>query len=135
MKSHAQKYFIKLYKEGKPLPAKVPLILWNDFDPYQVAESGAGHTLSGKPLDPNSGAALQYMGLKKKTKSEGTDKKADSQENGKENKSSADPNGQVRLNVVSFIVSANSWRLSSFPKGVMCTPRKLIDVGRKSESR
>ena len=45
--SHAQKYFIKLYKENKPLPAK-------------VAESGEGYTLSGKPLDPDSAAARAY---------------------------------------------------------------------------
>ena len=48
--SHCQKYFIKLYKENKPLPAK-------------VQESGEGYTLSGKPLDPNSAAARAY-GLK-----------------------------------------------------------------------
>src|SRR5688572_2930771 len=69
VKSHAQKYFIKLYVTGKPLPAK-------------VQESGTGHTLSGKVLDPESGslhckrtvtdlllcegAALQYMGKKRK---------------------------------------------------------------------
>jgi len=52
-KSHAQKYFIKLWKKQLSLPIK-------------VQESGSGHTLSGKPLDPNSGAALQYLGLKKK---------------------------------------------------------------------
>ncbi|XRB01485.1 Myb-like, SWIRM and MPN domain-containing protein 1 [Pycnococcus provasolii] len=45
--SHAQKHFIKLCLQGKPLPAK-------------VAESGEGYTLSGKPLDPNSAAALAY---------------------------------------------------------------------------
>mmetsp|Transcript_6951 Transcript_6951/g.12315 ORF Transcript_6951/g.12315 Transcript_6951/m.12315 type:complete len:1105 (+) Transcript_6951:345-3659(+) len=45
--SHAQKYFIKLYKEDKPLPDK-------------VRESGEGYTLSGKPLDPNSAAARAY---------------------------------------------------------------------------
>ncbi|KAF6004026.1 hypothetical protein F1559_000303 [Cyanidiococcus yangmingshanensis] len=47
-RSHAQKYFIKLYKEGRPVPPK-------------VAETGAGHTLSGKPLDPNSAAARAYL--------------------------------------------------------------------------
>ncbi|GBG28454.1 Histone H2A deubiquitinase MYSM1 [Hondaea fermentalgiana] len=45
--SHAQKYFIKLYKDDKPLPDK-------------VRESGEGYTLSGKPLDPNSAAARAY---------------------------------------------------------------------------
>ena len=45
--SHAQKYFIRLCLQGKPLPRK-------------VAESGEGYTLSGKPLDPNSAAAKQY---------------------------------------------------------------------------
>ena len=45
--SHAQKYFIKLYKENRPLPAK-------------VAESGEGYTLSGNPLDPESAAARAY---------------------------------------------------------------------------
>jgi SHAQKYF class myb-like DNA-binding protein len=45
--SHAQKWFIKMCLQGKPLPKK-------------VAESGEGYTLSGKPLDPNSAAARQY---------------------------------------------------------------------------
>lgn len=52
IKSHAQKHFIKLYRLNQPLPAK-------------VQETGTGHTLSGKPLDPNSGAAQQYLGKKK----------------------------------------------------------------------
>eukprot|EP00179_Madagascaria_erythrocladioides_P004527 CAMPEP_0198312034 /NCGR_PEP_ID=MMETSP1450-20131203/3570_1 /TAXON_ID=753684 ORGANISM="Madagascaria erythrocladiodes, Strain CCMP3234" /NCGR_SAMPLE_ID=MMETSP1450 /ASSEMBLY_ACC=CAM_ASM_001115 /LENGTH=496 /DNA_ID=CAMNT_0044014959 /DNA_START=58 /DNA_END=1548 /DNA_ORIENTATION=+ len=47
-RSHAQKYFIRLFKQGRPVPAK-------------VAESGSGHTLSGKPLDPNSAAARCYL--------------------------------------------------------------------------
>ena len=51
--SHAQKHFIKLCLQGKPLPKK-------------VAETGAGYTLSGKPLDPNSAAAKQY-GFKEST--------------------------------------------------------------------
>mmetsp|Transcript_16752 Transcript_16752/g.34337 ORF Transcript_16752/g.34337 Transcript_16752/m.34337 type:complete len:583 (-) Transcript_16752:589-2337(-) len=45
--SHAQKYFIKLCLQGKPLPRA-------------VAKSGEGYTLSGKPLDPNSAAARAY---------------------------------------------------------------------------
>ena len=45
--SHAQKYFIKMCLQGKPLPRK-------------VAESGEGYTLSGKPLDPHSAAARAY---------------------------------------------------------------------------
>ena len=45
--SHAQKYFIKLCKEGKPLPDK-------------VRETGDGYTLSGKPLDKNSASARAY---------------------------------------------------------------------------
>ena len=49
--SHAQKYFIKLYIQNKPLPPK-------------VAESGLGFTLSGKPLDPESATARAY-GVKK----------------------------------------------------------------------
>lgn len=49
IRSHAQKFFIKLYRDRKPLPAK-------------VAESGMGYTLSGKPLDPDSAAAKQYLG-------------------------------------------------------------------------
>ena len=47
IRSHAQKYFIQLWKQGLPLPDK-------------VAESGIGYTLSGAPLDPNSGAARMY---------------------------------------------------------------------------
>jgi len=57
IKSHAQKHFIKLFRENKALPAK-------------VQETGEGHTLSGKPLDPNSAAAVQYMGGQKKKKEE-----------------------------------------------------------------
>jgi len=49
-RSHAQKYFIKLYRNNKPLPDK-------------VKESGEGYTLSGKPLDPNSGAGRAYGAL------------------------------------------------------------------------
>ena len=45
--SHAQKHFIRLYQQDKPLPLK-------------VQETGEGYTLSGKPLDPNSAAARAY---------------------------------------------------------------------------
>ncbi len=45
--SHAQKHFIKLAMSGQALPA-------------QVAASGAGYTLSGRPLDVNSAAARAY---------------------------------------------------------------------------
>ena len=45
--SHAQKHFVRLCIDGQALPAK-------------VAESGAGYTLSGKPLDPESAAAKAY---------------------------------------------------------------------------
>ena len=48
VRSHAQKHFIRLYMEGKPVPGK-------------CKETGTGHTLSGKPLDPNSGAARGYL--------------------------------------------------------------------------
>ncbi|KAJ2722386.1 hypothetical protein GGI07_003348 [Coemansia sp. Benny D115] len=48
IRSHAQKYFIKLFRDKLPLPAK-------------VLESGDGYTLSGKPLDPNSAAARPYL--------------------------------------------------------------------------
>eukprot|EP01121_Diplochlamys_sp_Union-15-3_P017784 TRINITY_DN6333_c0_g1_i1.p1 TRINITY_DN6333_c0_g1~~TRINITY_DN6333_c0_g1_i1.p1 ORF type:complete len:326 (+),score=61.58 TRINITY_DN6333_c0_g1_i1:46-1023(+) len=48
IRSHAQKHFIKLFRENKAVPAK-------------VAETGAGHTLSGKPLDPGSAAARKYL--------------------------------------------------------------------------
>eukprot|EP00698_Gefionella_okellyi_P008832 TRINITY_DN2212_c0_g1_i1.p1 TRINITY_DN2212_c0_g1~~TRINITY_DN2212_c0_g1_i1.p1 ORF type:complete len:519 (-),score=112.26 TRINITY_DN2212_c0_g1_i1:88-1644(-) len=47
IKSHAQKHFIRLFKEQKALPDK-------------VKESGAGFTLSGKELDVNSAAARAY---------------------------------------------------------------------------
>ena len=45
--SHAQKHFIKLYRDDLPLPKK-------------VMESGEGYTLSGKPLDKDSAAARAY---------------------------------------------------------------------------
>eukprot|EP00833_Pecoramyces_ruminatium_P007645 jgi/Orpsp1_1/1181677/evm.model.c7180000078151.1 len=48
VRSHAQKHFIKLYREAKPLPPK-------------VRESGSGYTLSGKPLDPYSASAKPYL--------------------------------------------------------------------------
>lgn len=44
--SHAQRHFIKLYRNQLPLPAK-------------VRESGEGYTLSGKPLDEQSASFLQ----------------------------------------------------------------------------
>ena len=49
--SHAQKHFIKLCIADKPLPDKV------------IASGnpgGAGYTLSGLPLDPNSSSARSY---------------------------------------------------------------------------
>ncbi|KAJ2800660.1 hypothetical protein H4R20_003977 [Coemansia guatemalensis] len=48
IRSHAQKYFIKLFRDKLPLPEK-------------VRESGEGYTLSGRPLDPNSAAARPYL--------------------------------------------------------------------------
>ncbi|CAO3600185.1 unnamed protein product [Absidia cylindrospora] len=48
IRSHAQKHFIKLYRDNLPLPDK-------------VKESGDGFTLSGKPLDPDSAAAKSYL--------------------------------------------------------------------------
>ncbi|KAG9292964.1 hypothetical protein G9A89_016326 [Geosiphon pyriformis] len=48
IRSHAQKHFIKLYRDGLPLPVK-------------VQESGCGYTLSGKDLDPDSAAAKPYL--------------------------------------------------------------------------
>ncbi|KAJ1560167.1 hypothetical protein HK096_009743 [Nowakowskiella sp. JEL0078] len=48
IRSHAQKHFIKLFRDSKTLPLK-------------VCESGAGYTLSGEPLDPNSAAARSYL--------------------------------------------------------------------------
>jgi len=48
VRSHAQKHFIKLYRDGLPLPPK-------------VRESGEGYTLSGAPLDPESAAARPYL--------------------------------------------------------------------------
>ncbi|KAI0561843.1 Myb domain containing protein [Gracilaria domingensis] len=48
VRSHAQKYLIKLWKLGLPLPNK-------------VAESGRGYTLSGKPLHADSASAKSYL--------------------------------------------------------------------------
>ncbi|KAI9277546.1 hypothetical protein BY458DRAFT_471908 [Sporodiniella umbellata] len=48
IRSHAQKHFIKMYRDNVPLPEKVLL-------------TGEGYTLSGKPLDPNSAAAKPYL--------------------------------------------------------------------------
>jgi protein MYSM1 len=45
--SHAQKHFIRLCMSGTSLPVR-------------VLESGAGYTLSGNLLDPNSAAAAAY---------------------------------------------------------------------------
>lgn len=54
IRSHAQKHFIKLYRDDLPLPDK-------------VIESGAGYTLSGKELDPDSAAARPYLKGKRKS--------------------------------------------------------------------
>lgn len=48
IRSHAQKHFIKMFRDKVPLPDK-------------IRESGEGYTLSGKPLDPNSAAAKPYL--------------------------------------------------------------------------
>ncbi|GJJ76776.1 hypothetical protein EMPS_09135 [Entomortierella parvispora] len=48
IRSHAQKHFIKLFRDNIPLPAK-------------VLESGPGYTLSGNDLDPYSSAARPYL--------------------------------------------------------------------------
>jgi SHAQKYF class myb-like DNA-binding protein len=55
-RSHAQKIFIKLWISGEPLPQK-------------VAQQGAGYTVSGKPLDPDSSFVKYYISLfdKKRT--------------------------------------------------------------------
>eukprot|EP01028_Stygiella_incarcerata_P006257 TRINITY_DN2564_c0_g1_i2.p1 TRINITY_DN2564_c0_g1~~TRINITY_DN2564_c0_g1_i2.p1 ORF type:complete len:676 (+),score=215.30 TRINITY_DN2564_c0_g1_i2:137-2164(+) len=45
--SHAQKHFLRLYREKIPLPAK-------------VLESGSGYTISGEPLDEESSAYKRY---------------------------------------------------------------------------
>ncbi|KAI8978096.1 hypothetical protein BDB01DRAFT_800799 [Pilobolus umbonatus] len=51
IRSHAQKHFIKLYRDDIPLPDK-------------VKESGEGYTLSGNPLNLHSGAAKPYLSKK-----------------------------------------------------------------------
>ncbi|KAI9594412.1 hypothetical protein BDF19DRAFT_444731 [Syncephalis fuscata] len=48
VRSHAQKYFIRLFRDNKQLPEK-------------VRESGQGYTLSGLSLDPESAAARTYL--------------------------------------------------------------------------
>ncbi|KAG0261689.1 hypothetical protein BG011_000785 [Mortierella polycephala] len=48
IRSHAQKHFIKLFRDNIPLPAK-------------ILESGPGYTLSGNDLDPYSAAARPYL--------------------------------------------------------------------------
>eukprot|EP00027_Filamoeba_sp_ATCC50430_P003224 CAMPEP_0168557022 /NCGR_PEP_ID=MMETSP0413-20121227/9196_1 /TAXON_ID=136452 /ORGANISM="Filamoeba nolandi, Strain NC-AS-23-1" /LENGTH=538 /DNA_ID=CAMNT_0008588011 /DNA_START=98 /DNA_END=1711 /DNA_ORIENTATION=- len=83
IKSHAQKHFIKLWKQNLPLPLK-------------VQESGSGHTLSGKPLDPNSGAAQMYLGLKKKSNPQAqpdkpTEESLTNTANGEPSKSPSEP--------------------------------------------
>ncbi|KAF9930267.1 hypothetical protein FBU30_000687 [Linnemannia zychae] len=48
IRSHAQKHFIKLFRDNIPLPPK-------------VLESGPGYTLSGNDLNPYSSAARPYL--------------------------------------------------------------------------
>ncbi|RCI03543.1 hypothetical protein CU098_010939 [Rhizopus stolonifer] len=48
IRSHAQKHFIKMFRDNIPLSAK-------------IKETGEGYTLSGNPLDPNSSAARPYL--------------------------------------------------------------------------
>ncbi|KAG2222327.1 hypothetical protein INT45_001590 [Circinella minor] len=74
IRSHAQKHFIKMYRDKIPLPDK-------------VRESGEGYTLSGKPLDPNSAAARAYLARssvnQNKSKTTTTKETADSTTNTK----------------------------------------------------
>ena len=102
--SHAQKHFIKLCLQGKPLPKK-------------VAETGEGYTLSGKPLDPNSAAAKQY-GFKESTLATG----------------GAAPEGAPPVNASDLIDSANggvpvrsSAAVSSPARGVL-SPEEAAEV-------
>jgi protein MYSM1 len=53
--------------------------------PGKVSESGAGYTLSGKPLDPESAAAKQYLGKRFLQKREENLKKGIKQDFGIEN--------------------------------------------------
>jgi protein MYSM1 len=48
VRSHTQKWLLRMYRDNIPLPAK-------------VRETGEGYTLSGKPLDPDSAAARPYL--------------------------------------------------------------------------
>ncbi|KAF9158495.1 hypothetical protein DFQ26_007541 [Actinomortierella ambigua] len=48
IRSHAQKHFIKLFRDNVPLPPK-------------ILETGPGYTLSGRDLDPYSAAARPYL--------------------------------------------------------------------------
>ncbi|KAI9137208.1 hypothetical protein BKA69DRAFT_1128390 [Paraphysoderma sedebokerense] len=48
IKSHAQKHFIKLFRDNIPLPAI-------------VLKTGKGYTLSGRPLNPKSSACKPYL--------------------------------------------------------------------------
>lgn len=48
IRSHAQKHFIKLFRDNIPLPPK-------------ILETGPGYTLSGNDLDPYSAAARPYL--------------------------------------------------------------------------
>ena len=102
--SHAQKHFIKLCLQGKPLPKK-------------VAETGEGYTLSGKPLDPNSAAAKQY-GFKESTLATGGEA----------------PEGAPPVNASDLIDSANgdvpvrsSAAVSSPARGVL-SPEEAAEV-------
>ncbi|KAI8823672.1 uncharacterized protein EV422DRAFT_365269 [Fimicolochytrium jonesii] len=52
VKSRAQRHLIHLWLEGKDVPEK-------------VKETGAGHTLSGKPLNPESAAVRPYLRSRK----------------------------------------------------------------------
>jgi len=55
IRSHAQKHFIRCWEIGEKLPDK-------------ILESGIGYTLSGKPLNPLSGAVLMYTGQRPRNK-------------------------------------------------------------------
>lgn len=59
----------------------------------KVKESGEGHTLSGKPLDPESAAARQYMGLPKLPPKEGQKERKK-----RKSKSDADNEEQEQVN-------------------------------------
>jgi SHAQKYF class myb-like DNA-binding protein len=142
VRSHAQKHFIKLYREAKPLPPK-------------VRESGLGYTLSGKPLDPYSASAKPYLANvdideierkialfngNKSNDSEETSDKNSSKPKEKEHKSNINKNNRNNNNNNNKTELKNNDNIKSTNKNLQnktnsLTPNKDINIKKETNNK